>query len=613
MTTSRTSRPPVAAASTIRDGFAVLWVAIRREPVIFTLSTLGSLLFGALTVADAWVLGWATDNVVLPAFDTGTTTAKALLTVLALFLAVAILRAVGIVARRLGAGVMQYRMQAHSRRAVTRQYLKLPMSWHQQHPTGQLLSNANADVEAAWGPIAPLPMAVGTVAMMLIAVVQMFLADLVMALVGILVFPLVIIANIAFQRLQSPLMTRAQALRAEVSEVAHESFDGALVVKTLGREQQETERFAQRAHDLRDVAVRAGRVRAAFDPSLEALPNLGVLAVLSVGVLRVLHGQTDPGDVVTVAYLLTIVAFPIRSLGWLLGEFPRSVVGFERVSAVLAATGEMAYGDRRIEVTEDGARLDVRHLAYRYELGQSLLEDLDFTVEPGRTVAVVGATAAGKSTLTSLLVRLVDPEDGAVLVDGHDLRDLQAGSLAENMALVPQHTFLFDDTVRGNVTLGAEIPDDEVWAALRTAQADGFVAALPGGLDTRLGERGATLSGGQRQRLSLARALVRRPRLLVMDDATSAVDPEVEARILAALRDFGSTILVVAYRKATIALADEVIYLADGRVVDHGTHRELLERAPGYADLVNAYEQAAAERAAAAAAGESDDDRTVSR
>ena len=613
MTTSRTSRPPVAAASTIRDGFAVLWVAIRREPVIFTLSTLGSLLFGALTVADAWVLGWATDNVVLPAFDTGTTTAKALLTVLALFLAVAILRAVGIVARRLGAGVMQYRMQAHSRRAVTRQYLKLPMSWHQQHPTGQLLSNANADVEAAWGPIAPLPMAVGTVAMMLIAVVQMFLADLVMALVGILVFPLVIIANIAFQRLQSPLMTRAQALRAEVSEVAHESFDGALVVKTLGREQQETERFAQRAHDLRDVAVRAGRVRAAFDPALEALPNLGVLAVLSVGVLRVLNGQTDPGDVVTVAYLLTIVAFPIRSLGWLLGEFPRSVVGFERVSAVLAATGEMAYGDRRIEVTEDGARLDVRHLAYRYESGQSLLEDLDFTVEPGRTVAVVGATAAGKSTLTSLLVRLVDPEDGAVLVDGHDLRDLEAGSLAENMALVPQHTFLFDDTVRGNVTLGAEIPDDEVWAALRTAQADGFVAALPDGLDTRLGERGATLSGGQRQRLSLARALVRRPRLLVMDDATSAVDPEVEARILAALRDFGSTILVVAYRKATIALADEVIYLADGRVVDHGTHRELLERAPGYADLVNAYEQAAAERAAAAAAGESDDDRTVSR
>ncbi|HEX6249554.1 MAG TPA: ABC transporter ATP-binding protein [Nocardioidaceae bacterium] len=612
MTTTRTSRRPVASASTIRDGFAVLWVAIKREPWIFTLSTLGSILFGALTVADAWVLGWATDNVVLPAFETGVTTTGGLLTILALFVGVAILRAVGIVARRLGAGIMQYRMQAHSRRAVTRQYLQLPMSWHQQHPTGQLLSNANADVEAAWAPIAPLPMAVGTIAMMVIAVVQMFLADAVMALVGLLVFPLVIIANIAFQRIQSPLMTRAQALRAEVSEVAHESFDGAMVVKTMGREAEETARFAERAHALRDVAVRAGRVRAAFDPALEALPSLGVLAVLAVGVARVLGGQTDPGDVVTVAYLLTIVAFPIRSLGWLVGEFPRSVVGYERVSTVLAATGEMTYGPQSIEVTEEGARLDVRHLAYRYDPEQALLQDLTFTVRPGRTVAVVGATASGKSTLTSLLVRLVDPDEGAVLVDGHDLRDLRRGTLAENMALVPQHTFLFDDTVRGNVTLGADVGDEEVWRALRAAQADGFVAALPEGLDTKLGERGATLSGGQRQRLSLARALVRRPRLLVMDDATSAVDPEVEARILAALRDYGSTILVVAYRKATIALADEVVHLAGGRVVDHGTHEELLARSPGYADLVNAYEQAAEERAAEAEAGTSSETGTGS-
>ncbi len=200
-----------------------------------------------------------------------------------------------------------------------------------------------------------------------------------------------------------------------------------------------------------------------------------------------------------------------------------------------------------------------------------------------------------------------------MLVDGLDLRELRAGALAENMALVAQHTFLFDDTVRGNVTLGADVADEEVWQALRTAQADGFVAALPEGLDTKLGERGATLSGGQRQRLSLARALVRRPRLLVMDDATSAVDPEVEARILAALRDLGSTILVVAYRKATISLADEVIYLADGRVVDHGTHADLLDRSPGYADLVNAYEQAAAERALAGDGSAEPDDRTVSR
>jgi ABC-type multidrug transport system fused ATPase/permease subunit len=421
----------------------------------------------------------------------------------------------------------------------------------------------------------------------------MLFTDLVLAFVGLLVFPLVIVTNIVFQRLQSPLMTRAQALRAELSEVAHESFDGALVVKSLGREAEETERFAVKAQQLREVNIRAGRIRAVFDPLLEALPNLGVLLVLAVGVVRVESGLTDPGNVVTIAYLLTIVSFPIRSLGWLVGEFPRSVVGFGRVQAVLDATGEMAYGDRRLEPVGSGARLDVRDLAYRYADGPELLSDLSFTVEPGRTVALVGATASGKSTLTSLLLRLVDPVEGAVLVDGRDLRDLAPGALAEQAALVPQQAFLFDDDVRGNVTLDADVADDEVWAALRTAQADGFVAALPQGLDTRLGERGTTLSGGQRQRLSLARALVRRPRLLVMDDATSAVDPEVEARILAALRTGAddATVVVVAYRKATIALADQVVYLKDGHVEDQGTHTELLARNSDYADLVNAYEQ----------------------
>jgi ABC-type multidrug transport system fused ATPase/permease subunit len=588
--------------STTREGFAVLGVAIKREPAIFILSTLGSFLFGAMTVADAWVLGWATDNVLVPAFRTGEVGADMLWAVLALFFGVAILRAVGIVARRLGAGVMQYRMQAHTRRAVTRQYLRLPMEWHQRHPTGQLLSNAYSDVEAAWGPIAPLPMAVGTVVMMVIAIAQMVAADVVLALVGMLVFPAVVVANLFYQRLSSPLMTRAQGLRAEVSEIAHESFDGALVVKTLGREGEETDRFTAKAHDLRDVNIRAGRYRAAFDPILASLPNLGVLVVLAVGVHRVLTGATDPGDVVTVAYLLTIVSFPIRSIGWLLGEFPRSVVGFHRAQRVIEATGAMPYGDLALPGRRSGAHLEVDRVGYAYVPGTPVLEEVTFDVAPGRTVAVVGATASGKSTLTTLLTRLVDPDTGRILIDGVDLRDLAPGELADSVSVVGQSAFLFDDTVRDNVTLGADVPDEEVWAALRAAEADGFVAALPHGLDTVLGERGTSLSGGQRQRISLARALVRRPRLLILDDATSAVDPEVEARILATLRNdqSGGTVVVVAYRKATISLADEVVHLADGRIVDRGTHAELIERSPAYARLVNAYEQAAHDEATGA-------------
>jgi ABC-type multidrug transport system fused ATPase/permease subunit len=601
--TDEWSERSASKGSTTREGFAVLGVAIRREPGIFIASTVGSFLFGAMTVADAWVLGWSTDHVIVPAFRTGEIGPEMLWAVLGLFMAVAILRAIGIVARRLGAGVMQYRMQAHTRRDVTRQYLTLPMEWHKRHPTGQLLSNAYSDVEAAWMPIAPLPMAVGTVVMMIIAVLQMLAADVVLAMVGLLVFPAVVVANLLYQRFASPLMTRAQGLRAEVSEIAHESFDGALVVKTLGREGEETQRFAAKARELRDVNVRAGRIRAAFDPTLASLPNVGVLVVLAVGVQRVLTGSTDAGDVVTVAYLLTIVSFPIRSLGWLLGEFPRSVVGYHRTRRVIEATGAVPYGTAMLPATGAGAHLQVDRVGYAYEPGTPVLRDVSFDVAPGRTVALVGATASGKSTLTYLLTRLFDPDSGRVLLDGVDLRDLARGELAGSVAVVGQTAFLFDDTVRGNVTLDADISDDEVWEALRAAEADGFVAALPHGLDTELGERGTSLSGGQRQRISLARALVRRPRLLILDDATSAVDPEVEARILHTLRSDrrGGTVVVVAYRKATIALADEVVHLADGRIADRGTHAELVERSPAYARLVNAYEHALADDSSAPA------------
>ena len=589
------TRPAAPTARVLRRGFGVLWVAVKEEPRIFAVSAVGSALFAITTIGQAYVFGAVTDRVIVPSIERGDAVASALGLAFLAIMVTAVLKVVGIVARRLGAGLMQYRLQATYRRRVTRRYLQLPFSWHQQHSTGELLSNANSDVEATWSPIAPFPFAVGVVLMLVVTLGLLFVTDPVLALVGSVVFPTIAVLTVVYSKRMSPLMTRAQQLRGEVSGVAHESFDGALVVKTLGREADETARFTRRVHELRDTLVQVGRVRGLFDPVMEALPTLGVLVVLLVGTARVGSGAIDAGELVRVAYLFTLLAFPVRAIGWVLNELPRSVVGWDRVQRVLTAEGGQEHGPRRLPADGGPTAVDVRGVGFAYGPTQ-VLEDVAFSVPPGRTVAVVGATGSGKSTLATLLVRLVDPDAGQVAYDGVDLRELAPGALAEVAALVPQSAFLFDDSVRGNLTLGAEMPDERLWAALRVAQADGFVAALPAGLDTVVGERGTSLSGGQRQRLALARAVVRQPRLLVLDDATSAVDPQVEQRILAGLRGGDGTVVVVAYRRATIALADEVVFLEHGRVSARGTHAELAERSPGYRDLVTAYARADAER-----------------
>jgi ABC-type multidrug transport system fused ATPase/permease subunit len=562
---------------------------------MFTWALLASSLYGGMTVASAWVLGAITTRVLLPSFATGTTTASALTLAALAILGVAVFKILGILGRRLFAGIMSYRLMADYRRRVTGQYLRLPLSWHQRHPTGQLLSNANSDVESAWFFVAPLPFACGALVMMAITVISLVATDPLLALVGFVVFPAVFVVNIVYSQVMSPRMQRAQQLRAEVSEIAHESFDAALVVKTLGREESETERFAVRSRELRDGLVAVGKVRGLFDPLMEALPSLGTLAVLLIGAHRVAAGTTTPGDLVSIAYLFTLLALPVRAIGWVLADLPRALAGFERVTPVLDATGETHYGPDQAPAGDGGAHLGIDGIDFAFEgTGRPVLSDITFDVPAGTTVAVVGPTGSGKSTLAGLLVRLVDPDGGEVLLDRVDVRRLREGALSDQAAFVAQGTFLFDDTVRGNVTLGGDFSDDEVRTALRVAAADEFVAALPDGLDTRVGERGATLSGGQRQRLALARAVVRRPRLLVLDDATSAVDPSVEARILDALRASNqpTTVVVIAYRQATIGLADEVVWIEHGRVVARGSHDELLAAVPGYAALVRAYSQA---------------------
>lgn len=590
--------------SIIGRGFALLWRSVRTHPTPFAISVVGATVFAVMTVASTAALGRITDEVIVPGLSGregggdgtfGGVDAGTVLTVTGAVVVIALARAAGVVARRFLCWMTTYRMGVTWRGRLADRYLAAPLSFHTRRPTGQLMAHADNDVVRAIELINPAPFSMSALVLGLVAFARLLVVDWVLALVALAVFPTLLVANRVYTRRVEQPAARGQARYGDMASVAHESFDGALVVKVLGLADHETARFGRAADALRRERVRAGELRAWFEPALTALPNLGSVAVLGLGAWRLSTGAVTEGGIVEALALFAVLTLPMRVMGYFLQTIPPSVVAADRLDEVLAVDPDERHPARGTTALPDGPLgLEVESLAFAHDAAVPVLDDVSFSVRPGEVVAVTGATAGGKTSLCLCVAGLLEPTAGAVRLDGVLLTDLDPAALPTTVGFVFQESFLFADTVRANVLAGAdaEVTEDDLARALALARADAFVAALPEGLDTVLGERGVTLSGGQRQRLALARALVRRPGLLVLDDATSAIDATVEAQILRGLeRGLATTTLVVAHRVSTIRLADRVIFIDGGRVAGVGAHDELLATVGAYEALVRAYER----------------------
>jgi ATP-binding cassette subfamily B protein len=558
----------------------MVWAMVSLHPRPFAVAVTGAAIFATCTVLSSVAVRWVTDNVILPRFEEGEVATSTLLGGVAFIGVVGVFRAGGVVVRRVFAGITQFRVGATLSRGVVDRLIRQPISWHQRRPDGDLVGRAGVDSDTAVAVLAPIPYSTGTVLMIVLSAVWLLFIDVVLGAVAIVLFPVLLVTNVAYQRRVDRHFDAAQAELGRLSASVHESFEGVQLVKAYGAEQRETERLSEIAGRVRDSRVRAVRLRGTFDAVLDVLPSLVNVAIVVLGAFRVRSGDLTVGELTSVIFLFTLLVFPLRLIGYVLSAMPFSLSGWTRVRKVLDEPIEDDPLDA-VTVAPDGVGLLLDEVTFAFP-GEAapVVRDVSLIVPAGRIVAVVGPTGSGKSTLVELSGGLIAPSRGAV------------STSQGPRSLVFQEAFLFGGSIRENVAMDGDFGDDRVWIALRMARAEDFVHDLPDRLDTVVGERGVSLSGGQRQRVALARALARHPSLLLLDDTTSALDPATERAVLANLRGAlaGTTVLMVASRPSTIALADDVIYVERGTVVDHGTHDELMSRSAAYRQLVEAFE-----------------------
>ncbi len=508
-----------------------------------------------------------------------------------------LVRALLMMGRRLISGRQALAVEFDMRNGLYAKLQRLSFGFYDRHQTGQLMSRATVDLQAVrfflgYGLIfffQHITTVVGVTAVM-------YVANWRLALAATAITPLIVIVAYRYSTVSHPILRDVQQKMADVATVAEEGIVGVHVVKSFAQEGSEGRKFAGRSEAVFEQSVTANRQRALYVPLLSFLPLVAQAIVLLVGGRMVVNGDLTLGSFIFFNVLVVMLVQPLRMLGMWIGQSQRATASGERIFEVMDEPEEVTDLPDAVELPAGEGRVRFEHVSFGYDLERPVLRDVDLELEPGRTVALIGHTGSGKTTLATLVPRFYDTAAGRVTVDGLDVRQAKLVSLRRQIGIVAQDPFLFSDTVRENIAFGRpDASQEQIEEAARLAQAHDFVVALPEAYDTVIGERGITLSGGQRQRIAIARALLLDPRILILDDATASVDATTEAKIRLGLRQAmkNRTTIIIAHRLSTLALADELVVLDRGRIVARGTHEDLIQRSPVYREI---YEHGLLER-----------------
>jgi ATP-binding cassette subfamily B protein len=493
------------------------------------------------------------------------------------------------VARRIVAGRVSLGVEYDLRNRMYGHLQSLELAFFDGQQTGQLMSRATVDLQSVrfflgYGLIFLVQSAITIV----IAAIVMFALSPGLAAVALAPTPFVIWIAFRYGQRNRPATQEVQQRIAELTAEAEENIGGVRVVKAFAQEERQLRRFSRAVARVFEQSMISTRLRAFYSPFIGFLPQLGLAALLLVGGRQVINGTITVGEFVAFYGYVLMLTGPMRGLGMALGMAQRAVASGVRVFELLDRAPQLVTAPDARPLPAGGGRVELRGVTFGYDGGDPVLRNIDLDVEAGKTVALVGPTGSGKTTLVMLIPRLYDVDEGTVLVDGADVRDLDPASLRREVAVVSDDAFLFSAPLGENIAYARpEATEEEITRAAERAGLAEVLEELPDGLDTLVGERGHTLSGGQRQRVAIARALLAEPRILILDDATSSVDATTENRIKSALAEVmdGRTTFVIAHRLSTIALADEIVVLEDGEIAARGTHDDLLESSPLYREI----------------------------